>query len=392
MKKPETLTLSILLVCLFSCSFKDKKSPDLSNTIQINLSHLEEKNPLMDSNGSPLKHRLLKLETKNECLIKWIEKIIIDEKYLFVKDSNDKLLVFDINTGHFLNSIGKIGSGPNELLSFIDFYVDRKKKSVFIYDNSKSEMFEFTYQGKLLQNQKIKTHIFTDYFSTFTYTQNDELILTLFNNKFTNYNFRVIDTDKFSSKKDYLQFMVTGLSNLSFENQKITTNSKHCYAVSYLSDTIYQYSAKNGFSPIYIFNSNLQHINSNSIKATASFEIAIEAETVLKQKGISTGISQLFATDNLLYFPYYIGTDEYKIYWDIQNQKGFYTKNYFNSVPIKSMDNPIATTNDAFIYVIHPEDIIDYHKMYKHTDLTTQQILNKTRDDDNPILAFYYTK
>lgn len=389
--KSETLLLLLSLVYFASCSFKEPKSQDSSSIIQINLSSLEEIDPLMNNNGFKNKYRLLKLETKAECLIKWIEKIIIDKKHIFVKDSNDKLFVFDADTGKYLNSIGEIGSGPNELLSFIDFYIDKKGKSVFIYDSSKSKMFKFSYQGNLLHVEKCKNKVLSDYFSNFLYTQNKELILTMFNSNSTKHNFRVINTDKYSLKNDYLPYMVTGVSNLTFKNPKVAINDKYCYAISYLSDTIYQYSTDGNFYPKYIFNSGLQHINNKSIKIGTSFEIAIEAETILKKKGVSTGISQLYTTDNLLYFPYYIETNEYNIYWNIQKQKGYYTKNYFSTDPIRSMDNLITTTNDAFVRIIHSEDIINSLNEYEYEDSITRHVIRQTKNEDNPILIFHYT-
>lgn len=386
--KSKIFILLIVLLNFSSCSFRESKIHNTSDIIPIELSTLEKIDPFTSSNNHLNKYRLLRLETIDDCLIKWIEKIIVDENFLFIKDSNHKLYVFDLITGHFLNSIGKIGAGPTELLTFVDFYIDSIEKAVFIYDMSKSKMFKYSYRGDLLEILNCSDRLFSD-FTNLSYVRDGDIILTMFNNSSVRYNYKVLGAGKYNLKGEYLPYCATGFLNLVFKDQKVACNKTDCYAVTYLSDTIYQYTSKDGFYPKYIFNSSLKHVESNTFKEVNSFEIALEAATLLKKKGFSPGILELYATDELLYFPYYLGTDEYKIYWNIKKQKGYYIKNYINMDPVKSLDNIIAATNDALIRVIPSEELLNARDKYEYT-IEEKEFLKKIKEEDNPILAFYY--
>lgn len=387
--KSKIFILLIVLLNFSSCSFRESKIHNASDIIPIELSALEEIDPFTSSNKYFNKYRLLRLETKDDCLIKWIEKIVVDENYLFIKDSNHKLYVFDLITGHFFNSIGKIGTGPTELLTFVDFYIDSIEKAVFIYDMSKAKMFKYSYRGDLLEILNCSNCQFSD-FTNLTYVHGGDIILTMFNNSSVRYNYKVLDTGKYNLKGEYLPYCATGFLNLVFKDQKVACNKTDCYAVTYLSDTVYQYTSKDSFCPKYIFNSSLKHVESNTFKEVNSFEIAFEAATLIKKKGFSPEILELYATDELLYFPYYLGIDEYKIYWNIKKQKGYYTKNYINMDPVKCTDNIIASTNDALIRAIPSEELLNARDKYEYTSAEIE-ILKKIKEEDNPVLVFYFT-
>lgn len=386
--KNKFIILIIILSNFSSCAFRESEICKNVDVIPIELSDLEEVDLFKSGNNNLINYRLLRLETRDDCLIKWIEKIIVEDNLIFIKDSNCKLYVFDLTTGNFLNSIGKIGAGPTELLTFVDFYIDSIERAVFIYDMSKSKMFKYSYEGELLSILNCNERIFSD-FTNFSYLRDGDIILTMFNNMSIKYNYKILDASKYNLKGEYLPYCVTGFLNLVFKDQKVACNKTDCYAVTYLSDTIYQYTSENGFYPKFLFNSVLKHVNNNMFKEVDSFKIALEAATLLKKEGFSLGILELYATDELLYFPYYLGTDEYKIYWNIKKQKGFYTKNYVNMDPVKCTDNIIATTNDALLRVIPSEELLIARDKYEYTN-AEMEILRKIKEEDNPVLAFYY--
>ncbi|HIZ05973.1 MAG TPA: 6-bladed beta-propeller [Candidatus Phocaeicola gallistercoris] len=66
---------------------------------------------------------VISLETSDECLLGEIEKIIKREGNIFVKSKSRPLTMFDKN-GKYLNTIGRIGSGPEEYTLIADFDVD----------------------------------------------------------------------------------------------------------------------------------------------------------------------------------------------------------------------------------------------------------------------------
>ena len=93
----------------------------------------------------------LKLETNNESLISWPEKIDICKNELFVMDKKtSSFLRFDI-TGQFLNRIGKSGIGNGEYKEIGGFSFNESGDVVFLYSRvSGGEILKYTKYGKYI--------------------------------------------------------------------------------------------------------------------------------------------------------------------------------------------------------------------------------------------------
>ena len=122
MKKIPLFFALVLLSIFFACDGKK--------------AHVDERNELTyiyldscDTKITGLKYRFLKLETTNDCLIATINKMYFDDNKIFIKDSNDKIFVFD-DSGKFLNTVGSIGQGPDDHFSIYDFYLDKINKTL----------------------------------------------------------------------------------------------------------------------------------------------------------------------------------------------------------------------------------------------------------------------
>ncbi len=81
---------------------------------------------------------IIPLETHESCLIGQMEKIVKEKENIYVKSSNQPLLLFD-NNGKFKYHIGKTGTGPQEYLTVIDF--DVTDSSVYILSPKKIQIF-----------------------------------------------------------------------------------------------------------------------------------------------------------------------------------------------------------------------------------------------------------
>jgi hypothetical protein len=110
LKKVQLLFI-IFAASIYSC--KDERQETDDNYSYILIDSLSNRNIIEDNID---KCRFIKLETTDDCLIAAILKMEFDDEKIFIKDSNDKLFVFD-NEGMYLQSIGKIGPGPDELLN-----------------------------------------------------------------------------------------------------------------------------------------------------------------------------------------------------------------------------------------------------------------------------------
>lgn len=88
------------------------------------------------------------LETKDECLISNINKVIFFENKMFLQDQSQRLFAFSMD-GKFLYEIGKIGRGPKEFPELRDFDIDEKGN---IYILTYRKILKFNNNG-LFQNE-----------------------------------------------------------------------------------------------------------------------------------------------------------------------------------------------------------------------------------------------
>lgn len=58
--------------------------------------------------------------------------------------------------------------------------------------------------------------------------------------------------------------------------------------------------------------------------------------------------------------------------------------------PVKCTDNIIASTNDALIRAIPSEELLNARDKYEYTSAEIE-ILKKIKEEDNPVLVFYFT-
>jgi 6-bladed beta-propeller len=88
--------------------------------------------------------RYIPLETKEECFIGEIRKIVKNEDYFLISDFDGNLFQFT-STGQFIRRIGVIGKGPGEYLYMTDFVVDVSYKNIYI--NSLGYLYNYDVEG-----------------------------------------------------------------------------------------------------------------------------------------------------------------------------------------------------------------------------------------------------
>ena len=100
----------------------------------------------------------VKLETKKECLIGRIDKILFDDDKIFIVDKlvSKGVFIFDFN-GNYLGKISNSGRGPEEFIEIQDVTINKWKKEVHILDAFGSKINCYNYLGEFLEAVKIKT-------------------------------------------------------------------------------------------------------------------------------------------------------------------------------------------------------------------------------------------
>lgn len=139
----------LIFIFLFSCVDKKENieiihlDDAIDNVVSIDL------NVLTDS------IRYIPLETNDSCLISKIEKVALVDSFVFVQNKEDDLYAFNLN-GDYLYTIGGMGKGPGEYIILIDFFVDKTKKRISIFDQAQSKIIEYSYDGEFLNEFRVK--------------------------------------------------------------------------------------------------------------------------------------------------------------------------------------------------------------------------------------------
>lgn len=86
-------------------------------------------------------------------LFGFVEKILVRDERIYIKDPYvGKLLVFNLD-GTFLNTIGWVGRGPEEFLGITDFSVT--DNCVLVYDGQSDRLLTYDLQGEFLTSREV---------------------------------------------------------------------------------------------------------------------------------------------------------------------------------------------------------------------------------------------
>ncbi|MBO5445421.1 MAG: 6-bladed beta-propeller [Muribaculaceae bacterium] len=125
----KTILAILCLAVLASCGNKEKSDDSDILLPEISLGTFEETTAkLSDIIGD---HDMIPLETTDESLIGGrSNKVIKKDGYIFVQSIND-VVMFD-NTGHFVGKLSRIGRGPEEYESLLDFDIDASSDEIWV--------------------------------------------------------------------------------------------------------------------------------------------------------------------------------------------------------------------------------------------------------------------
>ena len=96
------------------------------------------------------------LEASDDCLIYEIDKIMVDDSLIFIFNKK-QFLIFD-TTGKFKRSIGRVGKGPGEFLSIMDFTINTNENTIYIYDYNQRKVICYKYNGDLVFEFRLHTN------------------------------------------------------------------------------------------------------------------------------------------------------------------------------------------------------------------------------------------
>ena len=327
----------------------------------------------------------VKLETNDKCALNDIAKIEVDDSLLFIEDYMQRLYLFS-RSGQFLCKIGTKGGAENEYVTLFDFILNRKKKLVYIVDCTKEKLLVYDYKGRYIENKSIgNSHLSNS--TMVAYADENHLVSINFNSPQERTNFSLIDI---SSKTitNYVEYLSIGNLRSSDTGGRTTYHLSNLLMCAQLSDTIYTYQDET-IKPLYVFHNEMRHATKDDINKE-QYDFGLQPSADLLAKGISAGITDLYATDRVIYFRSRTKNGVYRIFYNTEKSKGYkfdMTKNL--DAAHNALWNCLkSSSHDAFICNLPVNDFF-FRKEVRCSYPELDSILNISKEDDNPILAFF---
>jgi hypothetical protein len=370
----------ILTSCILSQSVSEIK--------EINKSNVE-----VSKNIDLIKYidscHLVKLETKQNCLIGTIKDIQFAANKIFVLNSilgENEVLVFD-RSGFFLNKIGSKGQGPHEYLSLNSFCINKFKNYVIIFDTYKREVHKYDYTGKYLESLPLKAECGLVIKSRFI--SKDRMLCVNGINSRTS-------TIVFESDENFDNLNIVLSSNLThnglyvFADNPVTTDGK--YFLEPLSNIVYQYDDKLA-TPTFKINLHVKDYNPEKEMIYGGDYGKLFLSSL--QKGFFP-LSGIIENKKYLFFV----QNGYFTLWDKKSNKGVssictLSSATNNILPLTGCDITYGVENE-FVSILTNSHYTEAQKYYKTNKIQANReitkLLNEHNSEDNPTIAFYYFK
>lgn len=332
------------------------------------------------------------LETKEECLIGNIDKIVIEDDKIFILDkSNSKdLFIFSLK-GTFITRLSKKGRGPGEYNFIRDFTIDSENKHLIIHDDSMAKLFYYDFQGNHIKTKKTSFRFFNfHHFNNSIY-----YFLGASDNKHS------IELERYQialEKNNELQSLyIPRLKNdLSFGlGDQFHYSGKHLSFTIPVIDTNIYSVIDDKISIAYKINFGDKAINAFIIKKLPEFQDPIKAS---KDLNFIYFIGVHFETKTKLYFNYFEGGTFKDVIYN-KTTDNFMVSKKFNSDDPHSLfflNHKYAVyEDDVFISVCEPmlfTVIKKFQKKYRFKSNSIKELAATIKETDNLILVFYKYK
>lgn len=285
--------MRLLLILMFILTGFRVENPDL---IKVKINPFTDKETKLYLSDLASEVKYIKLETKPECMISDIDKVLTDKGNVFVStysQGTDRRLYLFSDDGKFVRQFGKQGRGPGEYSSITDFTIDKTNKIIYFID-SMGTLFVYEYNGKLVRTEKADFRP-----DRIIYLDNKLFMIQAWPKYFLNHGYAVTIREVAGKKADiivlsrsYLNISGYGKAPYVYGNMSLReegTNSVSLFDAKF--DTLYHISAKGEVLPEYIF--SLEDIMP---------QMLLSSEEYLKSYKSYNSYSSLMETDKYLIF------------------------------------------------------------------------------------------
>lgn len=345
---------------------------------------------------------IIKLETRNDCLLSHISTLKIDENRIFAYDNRmGRLLIFDLN-GTFVAKAGEKGKGPGEMILPKDFTLNRELKHIEFQDAYALKIFVFDYDGNFIEArntinvsdfERINNNTYIGYSSNYPMIYKD----------------KVIDADLISySNSGELIKEYKGVRNIprsyrveTFSNL-VLSNDNEVFLVPVLENCMFRVDQSLKLEKVYDFRFETKlpknFLNSGKRLETNSSE--------KPENRYPAFIRSINVIQNVVSFTFSFKGEIYRCFHNMNTEATttVKAKEFINDIAGISSHGFRGIFDKGVVDVIGADDFVSEYSLnsqnYKGTlkeefieeKKLVSEVVRKTDKNDNPILMFYTYK
>ena len=382
--------LIIVIFTLLGCSDRDVINEGDCRVIEVDLSSK------MGKYEDYFQYRsFIALETTEESLVQWVDKIEFYNDTIFILDSRQAIvLVFD-GTGKYISKIDRKGRSGEEYLSLSDFFIDGSNR-IYVYDGTQGVVILYDFQGLFINRIEIEKGY------SFTKLPDNNWLLYLGNGfaidgEDTFYNTLVYD-ENFTLIDRALPFNqhMQGLKHTSGSVKSVISNyDSTTYILPLLSNYIYSYSPVNSrveCSYKVVFKNKQNEIVNAKMKPK-------EIEDNLRKMGeglIPSRINNFYKIGNSIFFRFSYSRQGWFCFYEESNQLAILCNFTFDENGL--LFNPVNYFSNKkgkeIVSIVDGDTFTTCKKLDKNSNPIIHSINESINgiDDPNPILVFYTLK
>jgi hypothetical protein len=326
----------------------------------------------------PIDIEFIRLETPNNELIGTIDRVEFDDGKIFILDQKTSTIHIFHDNGSFLNCIKRIGNGPEEYTTLMDFAIDKKNKLLVLWDAQKKKYLKFNYDGTFISAKH-----FGFWFREFLITDSGNYILFTNNGNGTGSRVVVADSSGVNVIKKTLPSSQYYKLNY-YDSSPILNKYKNKVVCSFpFSNRIFSIDDNSTICRYELVPGNIFYMYNPEIHT--NYNVFEKEFLALTNRYFNLG--SVLETDDFLVTSLFSSNKKYYhvVYSKITNE----TRKGHIRIPNSKfgLQSPLNTLNNKFITHLFPYQLLDFKEI-----IDEYPILYGVREDDNPILVLYSIK
>lgn len=364
----------VFLYTFFSCSEKKESERIPCKVLSINIGS----NVLQTEQPAFSKLRYIKLETRTECLLEDVTKVIPYNNKLFILSSpgNGNIYVFD-DSGNYLYKMDK-GEGPKEIMYPTDIAINELKNRLIVLDAYRNIKEYDSETGNFLKKTTIK-----DPFFSIETIGNDFLLFDPNSRAKSNFYLRY-----WSKEKEYNDLFPKAIKGSFFSLPNFFTkiSNKKTLVSCIFSDTIFYINDTQQELLPYVA-LDFHGKGANSPQYLEDVHSLGKYLKNAKEKKLMSGPCDISSLNSILFFTLK-GEGNYFVTYDAKENKLLLHKTLFKDLP--NIYTSVGRTNEEVIYAIDMPWLMEYFQENPQPNSEVVKQLNQEcrNSDDNPVLLF----